>query len=237
MVKLSKLDKARKLMSEGRTDEEVKKETGLMTSKIIKLRAEPTVEEARDITPADLRKLDMDLTSEPIVMQKQAESSGQLASAPTLPSTAQLPAVTNISDYGRPSQVESTGPSTQELVAFRRSLAVHLSKFESALFKAVAAEDMPAGEMEMLEDSWNGLFKCIIKDTNTQLIVAATLVVTAHGTIFLLHQDSIKAGIEKIKSKKGEKKQIESRVGPAPPVSPAYQSPITTSVLKADRLK
>lgn len=241
MARMGKVQKARKLISEGKSDEEVKAKTGLMLDRIAKLKAEPVVEEAQDITMDDLHNVKMDITAEPIVMQKPAVVSEQPKSpAPTDFKAAPIPppAVIDINDYGRTPSSDSGGASAQELAQFRRYLAQHVTKFETAMFKAVTETPLPPEEQEMLQESWNGLFKCVIKDTNMQLAIAGILVVTAHGTIFMLHQENIKKGMEKIKGRRMEKAKLASdgkvTVVASPAPSPSHPA---MAILKGDRIR
>lgn len=227
MPRKTKKQKAQDLLSEGRSIADVAKATGLYQDKVAKIR--DSMADSGDIT-MDSLKVDINEKIE----------------APKSKPAKAAPVVYDIgSGFGEQSGQQSAQQVNQaELDKFRGYLASHVSKFEGALFKAVTEKPMPKEEQEMLEEAWLGMFRCVIKDTNVQLAVASILLITAHGTVYMMNKDEIGRGIKRMRTRKQIPSQAsgevrnDGKMAPTPKKDASSSSPsvVTQSILKGDRL-
>jgi hypothetical protein len=210
MSRQSRVEKAKQMISEGKDDAAISRETGLYRSKIAALRNEPKAEQKTDIVMSDINlSLDSSDKAESIKMpERKASAQKQQVFDISAPAPTSSPTV-------------STASNSAELDKFRKYLAGNVARFESALFKALADEPMPKEERDMLEESWLGLFNIVIKDTNMELAICVMLLATAHGTIYLMHSEKLGAGIARIRNKRAESL---GAVASSPPLSSSGSS-------------
>ena len=261
MPRLSKSQRAKNLLNEGKTELEVSKETGLFISKIHELKEEisglqsnpdcrnvkhsamalPVDEKvkAADVKMSDLKVgLTSSLEPEKIELSKPSSTSNVTGQ----PKQAQI---FTIDQYG------GTAPSPDEskdLREFRAYLAQNVATFEAALFKAITDEKMEREEKEMLQESWHGLFRILIKDRNMEIYIAILLLGTAHGTVYLMNKEKINAGVARIRQRKvtgtaGQtdlSKDVSSPSSPSPVLPPkhsAMKSSVSSVLLGGDSLR
>jgi len=161
-----------------------------------------------DITTDDLNNASMELGVEeikidPITQPAQDKTPIRQQQAAQAFNLDQMNVVTPIAEVTN---------SQKNVEEFRRYLAKHISTFEAALFKAVAEADMNSEEKKMLEESWKGVLQYVIKDTNQEMLIAVVLLLTAHGTIYLMHKEDLERGINKIRQRKSTSRTPSEKV-------------------------